>query len=201
MSATRYFVAECPLCRTKFETPQDGCPVCGNPTLRAIREAVEAAEAIPLPTRRTLPPKAARGRPAPAAEPRKAAGGGRKAAPSGGAGRARGPDGRFLPRRKGADAPVRRSRAPSPAGPRPPTPDVVRIDVRSAEARLAAAEAELATARKGYFAALRIRSVAEAKVRALRNEIRRARSAAGRAIRRKGALRSLVETAARLFGG
>ncbi len=53
MSTSRVFVAECPLCRTKFETNPGSCPVCGGAELRAIHERMEAPTPIPVPTRKT----------------------------------------------------------------------------------------------------------------------------------------------------
>ena len=57
MSASRTYVAECELCHTKFEADPGECPVCGGTSIRAIRETVAAAEAIPVPTGRTKPPE------------------------------------------------------------------------------------------------------------------------------------------------
>jgi len=195
MTAPRYFVAECPLCRTKFETEQEGCPVCGSPSLRTIREPVAVAEAIPVPTRRTPPPKAVslRKRPAPAW--------GAKAV------RPRGADGRFLPGGKAAETTVRRIRVPTPAramadaAPRlsPSAPKMIRIDVRDAAARLEEARAELRAARRSYFEALRRKSLAEEKVRGIRNAIRRERAAADST--RSGGLFGHLASVVKFFGG
>lgn len=207
MSASRTFVVECELCRTKFEADPGECPVCGSASLRAIREAVAAAEDIPVPTGRTKPPAALRRR---GATPSRRAFEGSKvrrlkgAAVSAGSDASgtppRGPDGRCLPRKKaGGGVAAARSRAPS--APRAAAP--IRIDVADTAKRLEAAMAELRDARKASFAAARRRILAESAVRRIRNEIRRAEEAARVAFRgrggRKGGLHAVLKTLGGLF--
>ncbi len=191
----RVFTAECELCRTKFETDPGECPVCGGASFRAIRETVAAAEAIPVPTKKTLPPRGMRKRAA-AAKPhvRKVA-----SPPPPHRTLARGTDGRFLPRKKAAGGvAAARSRAASATG----GTATIRIDAESAKARLEAALAELREARRASFAAARRKILAESEVRRIRNEIRRAETAARAAFRGKGStggLRSVLKTLGGLF--
>lgn len=122
MSEAGKFVAECPLCRTKFTDNPGECPVCGTAPLKPILEAVAKARPIPVPTKRTLPPTAMRKRAkplrkAPRHPPRRApaapavpAAKGRRLPP-------RGPDGRFLPFAR-ASPPA--AHKPTPAVARPP---------------------------------------------------------------------------------
>lgn len=213
MTAPRCFVAECELCRTKFETDPGECPVCGGTSIRAIRETVAAAEAIPVPTGRTKPPAALRRRSATATRRTDAPGGAETPAgsitgirfigvgPKAKAGPPpRGPDGRFLSRKKSpGGVAAARSRAASAV--RAPAP--IRIDVEDAAKRLEAALAELREARRGCFAAARRKIVAESAVRRIRNEIRRAEEAARAAFRgkrgRKGGLYDVLKTLGGLF--
>ena len=210
----RVYTAECELCRTKFETDPGECPVCGGTSIRAIHEEVATAEAIPVPTGRTKPPAALRRG---AAATRRAfegskvrkfegsvsstgeitgirftgVGSGAKAGAA-----PRGPDGRFLPRRKAAGGvAAARSRAASPAR----APSTVRIDASDAAKRLEAAMAELKEARRASFAALRRKVLAESAVRRIRNEIRRAETAARAAFRGKGGLHSVLKTLGGIF--
>ncbi len=60
MSEMREYVAECPLCGTKFTDNPGACPICGAAPLKPIRETVATERPIPLPSRRTLPPTAMR---------------------------------------------------------------------------------------------------------------------------------------------
>ena len=192
----RVYTAECELCRTKFETDPGECPVCGGTSIRAIRETVAAAEAIPVPTGRTKPPAALRRG---AASSRRAFEGSKvrrfegSASSTGSGAPARGADGRFLPRRKAAGG----ARAASAA--RAPAP--VRIDVSDAAKRLEAAMAELRDARRASFAALRRKIVAESAVRRIRNEIRRAEEAARAAFRGKGGRKGGLHVVLKTLGG
>ena len=206
MTPPRCFVAECELCRTKFETDPGECPVCGGTSIRAIRETVAAAEAIPVPTGRTKPPAALRRG---TARPRRAFEGSKvrrfeAAVASAGADASgpppRGPDGRFLSRKKSpGGVAAARSRAASAV--RSPAP--IRIDVEDAAKRLEAAMAELREARRASFAAARRKIVAESAVRRIRDEIRRAEAAARAAFRgtrgRKGGLYDVLKTLGGLF--
>ena len=179
MSATRYFVAECTLCRTKFETALKECPVCGGTSMRAIRETVAAAEAIPVPMGRTKPPAALRRR---------------AAAPAG-------PTVRVVRRKKTAGGVATGGVArPAPSGgvARP-----IRIDVADAEKRLEAALAELRSARHESFAAARRKIKAESAVRCIRAELDRAKRSAlavfrGKPARKRG-LSEVVRTVVKFF--
>ena len=212
----RVYTAECELCRTKFEADPGECPVCGGTSFRAIREAVAAAEAIPVPTERTKPPAALRRRGRAAPRVRRfegpptsmglespgeitgirftGVGSGAKAGPA-----PRGPDGRFLSRKKSAGGvAAARSRAASATR----ATATIRIDASDAAKRLEAAMAELRDARRASFAALRRKVLAESAVRRIRNEIRRAETAARAAFRGKGStggLRSVLKTLGGLF--
>ena len=197
----RVYTAECELCRTKFETDPGECPVCGGTSIRAIRETVAAAEAIPVPTGRTKPPAALRRGATP---PRRAFEGSKvrrfesSASSTGSGAPPRGADGRFLPRRKAAGgAAAARSRAASAARATAP----VRIDVSDAAKRLEAAMAELRDARRASFAALRRKIVAESAVRRIRNEIRRAEEAARAAFRGKGGRKGGLHVVLKTLGG
>ena len=112
MSESRKYVAECPLCGTKFTDNPGECPVCGAAPLKPILETVAKARPIPVPTKRTLPPTAMRKRakpsrptprptprpaPRPAVAPSAPTAKGRRLPP-------RGPDGRFLPFARAAPA-------------------------------------------------------------------------------------------------
>ena len=143
MSESRKFVAECPLCGTKFTDNPGECPVCGAAPLKPILETVAKARPIPVPTKRTLPPTAMRkrakpSRPTPRPTPRPAA-----IAPSAPTAKGRplpprGPDGRFLPFARAA-----------PAKPRPfRTLEESREIRRKALAATAARIAALKAARK-----------------------------------------------------
>ena len=110
MSETRRFVAECPLCGTKFTDNPGECPLCGATPLKPIHETKVAERPIPLPTKRTLPPAAMRMRAKPSrSTPRTPIPSatlttkGRHLPP-------RGPDGRFLPYARAAPAMPRPSR-------------------------------------------------------------------------------------------
>ena len=210
----RLFIAECELCRPQFATDPGDCPVCGGTSIRAIREEVATAEAIPVPTGRTKPPAALRrgaGAPRRAFEGSKVrkfegsvastgeitgirftgVGSGAKAGPA-----PRGPDGRFLPRKKAAiGVAAARSRAASA----PRVDSTVRIDASDAAKRLEAAMAELRDARRASFAALRRKVLAESAVRRIRNEIRRAEESARAAFRGKGGLHSVLKTLGGIF--
>ena len=192
----RVYTAECELCRTKFEADPGECPVCGGTSIRAIRETVAAAEAIPVPTGRTKPPAALRRG---ATSSRRAFEGSKvrrfesSASSTGSGAPPRGADGRFLPRRKAAGG----ARAASAA--RAPAP--VRIDVSDAAKRLEAAMAELRDARRASFAALRRKIVAESAVRRIRNEIRRAEEAARAAFRGKGGRKGGLHVVLKTLGG
>ena len=206
---TRVYTAECELCRTKFEAAPGECPVCGGTSIRAIREAVAAAESIPVPTGRTKPPAALRRRGAPAARRAETPTGADAPAgtisgirfigvePEAKAGRpSRGPDGRFLSWKKAtATRTVRMSSGGATA--------TIRIDIGEAEKRLEAAMAELREARRASFAAARRKSEAESAVRRIRNEIRRTEAAARAAMRvdrdRKGGLHVVLKALGGLF--
>ena len=183
---TRVFVAECPLCHTKFESDPGACPVCGSAPLRAIREAVAAAEAIPEPTRRTLPPAALRRG---AARPRRAFEGPkvRRSEPSKPGLPPRGPDGRFLPRKKAGGArPAPRVAHSAGGGRSKPVPALA-----AAEALRRAAGGTCAISPTSGGTTIRI-DVRDAAARL--REARRVASARGREYRRaRAALREARE--------
>ena len=117
---THTYVAECPLCRTKFETNPGSCPVCGGTELRAIHERMDVPTPIPVPTRKTPPPAAVRPHRSPTSG-RAKAGVRKPVVPSLRPKKAslppRGPDGRFLPRKKAVATPATPSPAPRAAEP------------------------------------------------------------------------------------
>lgn len=200
----RLFTAECELCRTKFEADPGECPVCGGTSFRAIREAVAAAEAIPVPTGRTKPPRGIRKRTA-AAVPHAR----RHVSPAPSSAThdppPRGPDGRFLSRRKAAERAAAAALA-SWTGSHPGATSggaaaTVRADASDAAKRLEAAMAELREARRASFAALRRKIVAESAVRRIRNEIRRAEEAARGAFRGKGGRKGGLHVVLKTLGG
>ena len=204
MSASRTYVAECELCHTKFEADPGECPVCGGASMRAIREAVAAAEDIPVPTGRTKPPRALRKK-TPPASLRSAAPSGRgpaspkaPAAPFAGfrpASPPRGPDGRFLPRKKagaasrgrGGDGVARSAARTAPSAARGPTPAA-----KAAEAlRRAAGGGAYRIGSSGGTTTIRI-DVRDAAARL--REARRAAADSGREYRRaRAALREARE--------
>ena len=155
MSEPRVFVAECELCHTKFTEPTSECPVCGGTTIRAIREAVPPPKTIPKPSlRKTPPPKAAKRR-----TPTKA-----KSKPT----PPRESDHLYVPPRRLA----RPAAAPRPASSaRPPA---AADDIKE---RISDAMAECREARRAYAAALRRKSMAEAALRIIQAELRRAKAA------------------------
>ena len=180
MSTSRVFVAECPLCRTKFETNPGSCPVCGGAELRAIHERMEAPTPIPVPTRKTPPPAAVRFHRA--ASPERARAGVRKPVVTTPRARKpslppRGPDGRFLPRKKAVATPAAPApRMVTPAGAKRAIPAV-----RAAEAlrRASGAPSTLRVPAKDAAARLREARIALAKARRdvdrARRDVRRSR--------------------------
>ena len=155
MSEPRVFVAECELCHTKFTEPTSECPVCGGTAIRAIREAVPSPKTIPKPSlRKTPPPKVAKrynsAKPKPKPTP------------------PREPDYLYVP-------PRRLARPAATLRPTPPAkPTATADDIKE---RISAAMAECREARRTYAAALRRKTMAEAALRIIQAELRRAREA------------------------
>ena len=171
MSEPRVFVAECELCHTKFTEPTSECPVCGGTAIRAIREAVPPPKTIPKPSLRKTPsPKAAK-----RLTPAKA-----KSKPT----PPREPDYLYVPPRR-----LARPAAPRPApSARPPA---AADDIKE---RISAAMAECREARRAYAAALRRKTMAEATLRIIQAELRRAREAERAAGRRGCGLGTFLRT-------